>query len=79
LVLGTQHDNIMDALATGRMAPRKGEAASAAKLSDADVLHMRAWFAVGGWQQKDLALAFGVSNATVCNIISGKSRGGLPE
>jgi len=66
LFLGTQSDNMKDAGRKGRM--RKGSIHHNAKLSDADVVAIRASTGL----QKDIATQFGISRSNVSIIRSGK-------
>lgn len=84
LIAGTQAENIADAQAKGRMATGdrhgskthpelilRGEDNAIAKLTDSQVLDIRARKAAGE-RQSDLAREYHVSDATISNIIKGK-------
>lgn len=74
LTTGTRQQNLEDARAKGRMAGW----GSGKKLTDGDVAEIRAWFECGGWQQKDLAEAWGVSHTLVWAVLRNRERvGGL--
>ncbi len=67
LFLGTQTDNLRDMYEKGRHP--KGEDRGHAKLTNAQVLEMRARYAAGGIRQKDLAKDYGIVQATVSFIV----------
>jgi hypothetical protein len=86
LFLGTNLDNVRDALSKGRMAVgdrngsrlhpeklRRGESVGTSKLKDAQVIQIRLRHA-NGEKQQVLADAFGVSNQQVSNIVRRASR-----
>lgn len=60
LFIGTQADNIQDAVRKGRMNT---------KLTEEDVLDIRKWYAEGGWTRQELADAFDISRSQVSRII----------
>lgn len=60
LFLGTHRDNLIDAAKKGQMAK---------KLTEEDVLDIRALYATGEWTQWDLADAFGVQQNTISRIV----------
>jgi len=72
LFLGTNSDNMRDAVAKGRHGGRKrrGENHPLAKLSDAQALEIRSSLERG----VDLAKRYGVSPATICVIRRGTAR-----
>lgn len=75
---GTHGDNVRDAVQKGRARPpvgpvRAGEQNPAAKLSDADVVEIRAALARGE-RQHAIAARYGVSQSAVSNIKLGKAR-----
>jgi hypothetical protein len=70
LVLGTQHDNIIDMAAKGRRRPTNGEANPRAKLTQRDVLAIRAARAEGTTIVR-LARQFGVSHQLISRITNG--------
>lgn len=73
---GTQKDNIADMISRGRRASTRGENGGAAKLTESDVLSIRARHA-GGESQSLLAREFGVKPCTVSLVISRKNWGHL--
>jgi len=70
LFLGTQQDNITDAQAKGRLA--RGSKQGLSKLTDADVRCIL-WSRRLGMTQTALAKRFGVCQATIYEILSGKN------
>lgn len=74
-VLGTQLQNVRDRVERGRCA--RGERNGRCKLSDADLDEMRAFYATGGWRQRDLASAFGISPDHCGELLRGLHRGTL--
>ena len=70
LFIGTQADNIADAVAKGRMA--KGERAGRAVLTEKAILDIRARVAAGAVQRK-LAMEYGVPPATICDVVRRKT------
>jgi hypothetical protein len=77
LFAGTQRRNIEDMIAKGRgrYSDRHGERNSAAKLSECDVLTIRAEYAAGGVTHADLAAGYGVC-ATLIGLIVRRERWG---
>lgn len=83
LVDGTQAENSQDAAKKGRLVfqtrpslcPR-GERHKSAKLTASDVAEIRR-LRIGGWTQTRLASAFGVTQAAVWNILSGRTWRGV--
>jgi hypothetical protein len=71
LWLGTGNDNHADKARKGR-APR-GERHKQAKLKEADVLKIRADYAVGDISQQSLADGYGVSQAVISAIVLRKT------
>ena len=71
LYIGTISDNTRDAVGRGR--PRRGVENAASKLTVADVLAIRAWYAAGGTRQQDIAARFGVSQGAVGRIVLGRT------
>ncbi|OOB91234.1 hypothetical protein B0T42_07360 [Rathayibacter sp. VKM Ac-2630] len=69
LYWGTEQQNVQDAIDRGRKA--KGATHGRAKLTDADVLSIRA-AVTAGRMLKDLADEFGVSAPTISNIVAGR-------
>lgn len=74
LWLGSQSENLQDAVAKGRMVhpDTSGERNGNRKLNQADVDLIRAMFA-GGQKKYRIAEKFGVSPATIADIIGGKT------
>jgi hypothetical protein len=68
LFVGTQAENLADAVAKGRM--HRGEAHGSAKLSEADV---RVICNAEGLSQRELARKFGVTQMTIQRVRSGKA------
>lgn len=71
LFLGTPTDNAQDRNAKGRANTARGERTGHAKLTDAQVLDIRARYAAGE-TGRALAREYGVSPAAVSNIMTGK-------
>lgn len=67
LWLGTNDDNIADKVAKGRQ--YRGGRHHHAKLTDEQVRAIRRR-AAGGMMQKDLAVEYGVSPSTICDILA---------
>ena len=67
LWLGTNADNVADMVAKGR-SEKVGEANSQAKVTAAIVLDIRARVATGE-RQADLATEYGLSRASICQIV----------
>jgi hypothetical protein len=68
VLIGTQAENIAHCIASGRRA--RGERNGAAKLTTADVVHIRT--AYGQFSQQELADATGVDQSMVSRIIRGE-------
>lgn len=73
LQLGTQKENIQDAIKKGRMG-FPGEDNSNAKLSDEQVKEIRGCYAQGGYTQKDIGEAYGVSQMQISKIVRFEQR-----
>jgi len=73
LFLGTQADNNRDMTIKGRQDTARGEASGTAKLTEADVLSIRALYATGGLTHRELAKRFGVERSNVSHIVSRKT------
>lgn len=71
LFLGTDLDNVQDAIRKGRRASRKGTQNAQVKLSEDDVREIREWRAAGATQPA-IAAIYGVSQQTISNIIHRK-------
>jgi hypothetical protein len=52
--------------------PQKGEANPGAKLTDDDVLSIRASYATGTWSQRELAALYGVWQPCISKIVLGQ-------
>lgn len=74
LELGTQSDNMLDAVRHGTVTPptMHGEANGAARLSAEEVAEIRALHAAGGVTQHALGDRFGVSGSLISLIVRGK-------
>ena len=68
LFLGTHDDNMKDRDEKGRQAKQKGSSHGLAKLTEADVLDIRARYAAGGVTQRELAEEYGVNQSLVSYI-----------
>lgn len=73
LFLGTSADNSHDMAAKGRAARRPGEGTATAKLTDADVLAIRARYRFRKVTQRDLAAAYGVSVVCIDRVLNRRS------
>jgi DNA-binding MarR family transcriptional regulator len=62
-------DNLRDMYDRGRANRPRGAAHGLSKLTEEQVLEMRARYAAGGVRQQDLAEAFGVTQALVGRIV----------
>ena len=76
LYLGTQVDNVRDCYARGQL--KVGEGSSQAKLTDADVLSMRALWRTDLYTQRTLAAMFACSRTNVSLIVTRKHWRHLP-
>ena len=76
LFLGTQADNLRDAVEKRRTA--RGQNHGSAKLTEADIQVIRSRLRRGDFQ-KEVAAAFGVCKQTISQINIGKTWGWLPE
>lgn len=81
LFLGTHQDNVADAVSKGRQARGvsfanrpvlRGEACGASKLTEAQVIAIRAKWEAGNVTKMDLVREFGVTHPTIRRIISRK-------
>ena len=68
LAWGTYSDNLNDAIRNGRQHP-KGAAHWKATLTEDNVREIRRLYATGNFTQQELALQFGVSQYTICQIV----------
>jgi hypothetical protein len=66
---GTHYENMMDMHDKKRHA--HGDGFRNAKLTSAEVIEIRARYALGGVMQKDLAAEFGVAKSTIGRIVRG--------
>lgn len=71
LFLGTHQDNINDMTAKDRHP--KGEVVGRSKVTEADVLAIRAIYAIGGTTQRELGERFGLHNSVISKIINRKN------
>lgn len=71
LKLGTQADNIRDAVSKGRIA--NGERQGLSKLTEIQVLEIRALYKTGQYTQPQLAKAYGLCQATVYELLRYKT------
>ena len=75
LFLGTHKDNTADMKSKGRWRQGKvyrGENSALAKLTQAQVMQIRADYYLGGWYQAELAQKFSVSQSLVSVIVRGE-------
>ena len=68
----TQLENMQHAYRTGLFKARLGVDSSSAKLTESDVLAIRAAYAAGGVTQKNLANKYGVCHVNISNIVNRK-------
>lgn len=68
LFLGTNSDNVADAVRKGRMA--KGSSNASAKLTEEAVVLIRQRYKAGGIRQRDLAAEYGVTRPTISRALS---------
>ncbi len=80
LFLGTQSENLRDAVSKGRFAPEgmKGEANPRAKLTDEIVIEIRKRYASENIGPKRLARNYGVAHSLVQRIVNGNAWPHLP-
>jgi hypothetical protein len=78
LFLGTNADNVADKVAKGRGSRAAGSTNGFAKLTEAQVCEMRQDYARGGVTYPQLASRYGINQATVGKIITGKQWTHLP-
>jgi hypothetical protein len=78
LFLGTQLDNIADRHSKGRDGAPRGEQHGASKLKDADVVAIRARWAVENITNRELAAEYGISPSTMKGITGGRSWRHIP-
>ena len=70
LFLGTNTDNVRDKVEKARQ--HRGERSPLSKLTEQQVMDIRARYATGTIMQKDLCAEYGVSPATMSQLLSGK-------
>lgn len=70
LFLGTNADNITDAVQKGRLA--RGEQVGTSKLTEVQVLAIRELYAIGKWTQEELGDMFGVSQSNISLVVRGE-------
>lgn len=68
--LGTQAENMADAVAKGRLA--RGEGNGMARLAESDVVEIRSAYAAGGVTMQELADRYNVSNPHISDIVNGR-------
>lgn len=73
----TQSENIKHAFRTGLSDNRKGEDHARSKLTEKQVLEIKELLKIGKYRQRDIADMFGVAQATICLINTGKNWGHL--
>ncbi len=80
LFLGTQSENLRDAVRKGRFAPKgmKGEANHKAKLTDEIVIEIRTRYATESLGHKRLAETYGVAHSLINRIVRGQAWPHLP-
>lgn len=78
LFLGTHQDNMADMYSKGRRPAPRGIRNGRVKLSEQDVLDIRANYALCRVTQAELAQRFGVSSASINFIVNGKNWRHLP-
>ena len=74
LFLGTRQENFDDMRKKERLVLLSGENNGRCKLTDQEVLEIRSRYATGHENQKTLAIAFGVSDAHISDLINYKKR-----
>lgn len=77
LFLGTPKDNVQDAVRKGRKIGLRGERCPTRKLTSEQVMEIRRLYADGVFQ-KDLSRRFGVKQATIADIVNGRTWTDLP-
>lgn len=78
LFLGTNQDNIADMHRKGRGHIGPGTANPHARLSERDVVVIRQRYALGGTTYQEIADEFGVSRATIGDVICGRCWKSVP-
>jgi ribosome-binding protein aMBF1 (putative translation factor) len=72
LFLGTKKENTKDMCDKGRNFRARGELCGASKLTNSDVLYIRAEFSAQRMTQKDLAQKFNIHQSAISRIVHGK-------
>jgi len=72
LLLGTDADNVRDALERGQLIPLRGERHGRALFSEAEVEEIRALLEMG-WEQRDLGRMYGAAKSTIGRIARGET------
>jgi hypothetical protein len=72
LFLGTTQDNMTDKVRKGRASSLHGEKNPSHKLSIFEVVQIRNKYS-NNYEQKQLAIDYGVTLATICNIVNNKT------
>ena len=70
LFIGTQKDNIQDAINKNRMVGKKGEENNNSSLTEKQVLAIRAEYKLGNITQRELARKHGVGQRTITCIVN---------
>ena len=70
---GTNQDNVDDRTSKGRSGSLPGEANPNVKLTQDEVMEIRAAYGAGGVTQKVLAQRYGVSRATIWQVVGSKT------
>lgn len=73
LEVGTTLDNMNDRRRDGTASVNAGGKHGLSKLTDSQVIEMRALYASGNYKQKDLAEKYGVSGPVVSAIVNNKT------
>ena len=68
LETGTNAQNVQDKMDRGRFTPKVGSVHGMSKLTESDVLAIRAEYAAGGITHKQLGIRYGVCEASVQHI-----------
>ena len=75
LSIGSQRDNMRDAVSKGRMKipDNRGTRSGNAKLSEADISAIKHSYAIGGESQKNIGAQYGVSQMVISRVVRGVS------
>lgn len=79
LFVGTQSDNVSDMRAKGRHVAPRGERHCMARLTDKQVMDIRANALLCRVTNKELAARFGIGESTVSHYMTGRSRPFRPQ